>query len=830
MIETYEENIFHNNFLKLEKENQKLKKPNTDIRRILDKKQSYLIAKEKSNNNLLHLIQFFGIKRSMMKKKTKLLISIASTISLTLAAIIPTMNYTIVKDLSIEKTDINNNYVITFQKTNTFSFGDKNLDVNVDSIDETWIKNKVIEKKDQIFVIDDKNNNFDWNDNVIVWDIVKYSNELTFNVKLNNYTSYKAEASYINETLTFTGFKEQTTPSVTIINDNASNIYTGRDYQLSARLTNGEKDATYEWSVSHQTNITLRNENTSTVTFNTTQANIYTFTVVVKDNSGNKIAQDDIDLTILDGYYQIVIQNNTNNTFAYGDGSKLVSDQSIDENWVKQKVIRNKNNMFSNKNANNLPSAYDWEQNITIKNLSKDENNKSLSFQLNLANSTNNPNIQQNISENVTFTGFEDPNKAPSNVIEFQSQDTFDFGDQNIFASKVKNEYLSQKISENAADVFIIPSNWDSHFDWEKNLRYGSTDYLNDLEGKITIRVTLITPSNTQISKNLTFTGFKKEVPYNITINKETYAFGDPNQLASMVNEEWIKAKVIEKKDNIFKYTTIPDNYDWNSNISIETLSSDDNKRSIIFQLNLKNANNNGDHVTQRIQFNDFKQLPWNTNAMPTDDELLINELKKATTFESFVNERDAYKKLNEYGVVRTFALVNRMLKDVLFQNLGFTDVNIKMTNNNFNELIFTLVGTATNDIANWGNDTNGSIPSSSIIENWSGAQIKKGERVELVMKYVRDTGASNRGKDLFSPEKQISFRGQLWGVKEPNWTKKGIGKISYMFLNEFKTSASIKVNNSIIKQSATSDNRSLFLFVNTYNGMNYLIDKTGIK
>ena len=775
----------------------------------------------------------------MMTKKTKLLISLASTISLTLAAIIPTMNYTVVKDLSSEKTDINNNYVITFQQTNTFSFGDKNLDVNDDSIDETWIKNKVIEKNDQIFVIEDKNNNFNWDDNVIVSNIEKYSNELTFNVKLNNYTSYKAETSSINETLKFTGFKEQTTPitpptsstnSVTIIN-NASKIYTGRDYQLSARLTNSVNDATYEWSVSPQTNITLRNKNQSSVTFNTTQANIYTFTVVVKDNSGNQIAQDNIQLTIVNDYYQIVIENNANNTFAYGDGSKIVSDQSIDEEWVKQKVIRNKNNIFSNKNANNLPSVYDWEQNITIKNLSKNQNNKSLSFQLDLANSTNNPNIQQNITENITFTGFKDPNKAPSNDIEFQSQDTFDFGDQNIFASKVQNKYLSQKISENAADVFIIPSNWNSHFDWEKNLRYGFS-YSNDPEGKITINVTLITPSNTQISKNLTFIGFKKEVPYNITINKGAYAFGDPNQLASMVNEEWIKAKVIQKKDNIFKYTTIPDNYDWNSNISIEngTLSSDNNKRSITFQLNLKNANNSGGYETQWIQFNDFKQLPWNTNAMPTDDELLINDLKKATTFESFVNERDAYNKLNEYGVVRTFALVNRMLKDVLFKNLGFTDVNIKMTNNNFDELIFTLVGTATKDLTNWGNDTNGSIPSSSIIESWSGAQIKKGEKVELVMKYVRDTGASNRGKDLFSPEKQISFRGELWGIKEPNWTNKSIGKISYMFLNEFKTSASIKINNSIIKQSATSDNRSLFLFVNTYNGVNYLIDKNGIK
>ena len=73
----------------------------------------------------------------MMTKKIKLLISLASTISLTLATIIPTMNYTVVKDLSSEKTDINNNYVITFQQTNTFSFGDKNLDVNDDSIDET---------------------------------------------------------------------------------------------------------------------------------------------------------------------------------------------------------------------------------------------------------------------------------------------------------------------------------------------------------------------------------------------------------------------------------------------------------------------------------------------------------------------------------------------------------------------------------------------------------------------------------------------------------------------------------------------------------------------
>lgn len=45
------------------------------------------------------------------------------------------------------------------------------------------------------------------------------------------------------------------------------------------------------------------------------------------------------------------------------------------------------------------------------------------------------------------------------------------------------------------------------------------------------------------------------------------FPYGDSNKKASEVDENWVKQQVIANKNKIFQYTTLPDNYDWESNI-----------------------------------------------------------------------------------------------------------------------------------------------------------------------------------------------------------------------------------------------------------------------
>ena len=138
-------------------------------------------------------------------------------------------------------------------------------------------------------------------------------------------------------------------------------------------------------------------------------------------------------------------------------------------------------------------------------------------------------------------------------------------------------------------------------------------------------------------------------------------------------------------------------------------------------------------------------------------------------------------------------------------------------------EIIFVLSGEATKDFTDWGKRQ---IPISSIIENWSGATIQSGQRVELTIKYARNSTSSLRGQDVFDGS-FISFTPNVWGTDTLNWN--GIDVDFRMFSREFTSWGSIKVNSNIIKQSSSSDNRTFLLFVNHENGINYLIQSSSI-
>ena len=438
------------------------------------------------------------------------------------------------------------------------------------------------------------------------------------------------------------------------------------------------------------------------------------------------------------------------------------------------------------------------------------------------------------IDKVITFTGFKDPNAQEVNYLQFRNQDSYNLGDPNKLSSEWTGDWLKNQIIANKESIFIIPNGWDTNFDWFNSIKFENKNERTE-EGILEIDVKVIKAgeNNKDVSRKLKFTGFKKGIPYNISINEglnemSGFPYGDSNKKASEVDEKWVKQQVITNKNKIFQYTTLPDNYDWESNIEIEryNLFPNDLGRSLSFELTLlKLSNTSTQPISKRITFNDFKQEQWNTSSMPTDDELLISNLQfpTGTNIQSYLNNSNKSQKLNEYGVVRSFALINRILLDSLFVNQGFTNTSILMKNTNFNTLEFVISGIASKSITSWGKN---SIPISGIVEQWNGINVTSGQKIELTIRYTRNSGSA-LGTDKFDLSQLITWNGSgISGLNWPTWKGR---LIKFIYLNEFNSWGSIKQNGSIVHQSSKTDGRSMFVFMHTYNGSNYFVDSNSI-
>ena len=614
------------------------------------------------------------------------------------------------------------------------------------------------------------------------------------------------------------------TPTYTVdISQQSTTYYVNNSYSLTANLTPALTDAYYEFSCDNsQLNIT---KNKNVLNISPTVSGNYTINLDVYDNAQktNKIASKKISINVVNNpnYDISLIPNAT--TLNYGTPNLPADDSSITLEWIKTKIIDNKSYIFNIPST--LPSNFSWENNIVISNVNRNVANRSLTFKLTLNNKDNNGG---SLNETITFTGFKDPNSASSTnyVIRFKNQDTFPYGDPNVFPSNANGNKIKEKIIANKEQIFEIPSNVPKDFNWTDNIRLGmSTD--NDAEGKSSFRVDLIgydsNNPNASTGKELTFTGYKQGFPYTITFNDTTnsYPFGNPNLLASAITDEQIKQIVINNNNKIFTYRKIPDNFDWNQNIQISKVVKNDDSRSVSFELTLNNSNENNDRITNTITFNDFKQPAWPTNSMPSDKDLMIENIQKPNGVTGSVSRSDAGNVLNKYGVVRTFALVNKIIHDSLFVDLGFQNTTITMSNSNFNNITFTITGTATKDVANWGKKK---LPLSGIVEGWEGVNIVTGDQLELQIKYIRVSDSPNKGTDSFDTSK-VSWTPTVTGYETFAWNNINIDY--KMYTPEFTNQSIIKKNSTIVKQG--NDNRVHLMFVNHNNGNNYLIQSDNI-
>lgn len=615
------------------------------------------------------------------------------------------------------------------------------------------------------------------------------------------------------------------TPTYTVdISQPPTTYYVNTSYSLTANLTPELASAYYEFSCDNSALNISQNQNVLTII--PAVSGNYTINLDVYDNAQktHKIASKQISINVVNNQnYDISLKPNVT-TLDYGTPNLLADDSSITPEWIKAKIIDNKSSIFDIPST--LPSNFSWENNIVISNVNRNVANRNLTFELTLNNKDNNGG---SLNTTITFTGFKDPNSSSSTnyVIQFKNQDTFPYGDPNVLPSRANGKKIIAKIVANKEQIFEIPSNVPKDFNWTNNIRLGMSTN-NDAEGKSTFRVDLIgydsNNPNASTGKTLTFTGYKQGFAYKIKFDETTnsYPFGDPNLLASAITDEQIKQIVINNNTKIFSYDRIPDNFDWNQNIQISNVVRNNDSRSVSFQLTLNNSNESNGTITKNITFNDFKQPAWPTNSMPSDKDLMIDNIKKPNGVTGSIKRNDAGNVLNNYGVVRTFALVNKVIHDSLFVDLGFQNTTISMSNSNFNNITFTITGTATKDVANWGKKK---IPLSQVVENWEGVDIHNGEQLELQIKYIRGSTSPNKGTDSFDTSK-VQWTPNVTGYETFSWN--GININYSMYTTEFSNQSTIKKNSQVVK-STSNDNRVQLMFVNHYNGNNYLIQSDNI-
>lgn len=764
-------------------------------------------------------------------------------------------------------TTTDSNLVLSNTETNTVSFtshtaGTYPLKVSISNMNGDFLTEKEISVKfvDQninytVDILSDNNFNFDIGSQYYLSANLSPSlQNVQYQWTLSNTSCVRAISSYQEENFGFevvaagtfdvtvvvsdsSGHKiAEKTKSITIqeptpptptynvdISQSDTTYYVNTSYSLTANLTPALASAYYEFSCDNSALNISQNQNVLTIT--PTVSGNYTINLDVydSDQKTNKIASKQISINVVNNpNYDITLKPNVT-TLDYGVPNLQADDSSITPEWIKTKIIDNKSNIFDIPST--LPSNFSWENNIVISGVSPNVANRSLTFDLTLNNKNNNGDP---LNTTITFTGFKDPNSASSSsyVIRFKNQDTFPYGDPNVLPSRANGKKIIAKIVANKEQIFEIPSNVPKEFDWTNNIRLGMSTN-NDAEGKSTFRVDLIgydsNNPNANTGKELTFTGYKHGFPYTITFNDTTnsYPLGNPNLLASAITDEQIKQIVVNNTNKIFTCGRIPDNFDWNQNIQITNVVRNDDSRSVSFDLTLNNSNENNGKITNTITFNDFKQPAWPTNSMPSDKDLMIENIKKPNGVTGSVKLNDAGNVLNKYGVVRTFALVNKIIHDSLFVDLGFKNTTIKMTNSHFDNITFTITGTASQDVANWGKKK---LPLSGIVENWEGVNISTGDQLELQIKYIRVSDSPNKGTDSFDTSK-VSWTPNVTGYETFAWNNINIDY--KMYTPEFTNQSIIKKNSTIVKQG--NDNRVHLMFVNHYNGNNYLIQSDNI-
>lgn len=340
----------------------------------------------------------------------------------------------------------------------------------------------------------------------------------------------------------------------------------------------------------------------------------------------------------------------------------------------------------------------------------------------------------------------------------------------------------------------------------------------DELKGEIYAKTTIdkMLVNNEVNVKNFdvtfTFKGFKQE-SFNLEIIKNNETF--------QTNQKYSVSSKITSLSN--------DNLD-----GIEYQWETTNGLSITTNGNSQMEFNAIQYGAQTITLNAFKNINGlktkiSTNSItiyveqaplffPDDTELLLTgkTLKySGYVFEQKLSREKTYEKLNEYGALKSFALITKMYSNsTIMEPSNFEDVRVNLLDNqNFDFFKFEIKATATKDVNNFG-----LFPFAGITNGWNGYNLKAGDKVRVIFTYKRSFLSNAKGQNKFDINK-VSLGPQVSSDFSMKWHGLSASpSLNLPYTTDFLGGCQIYVNNNKIKWS-DSDNRVFFAFV--YNHKN---------
>lgn len=242
----------------------------------------------------------------------------------------------------------------------------------------------------------------------------------------------------------------------------------GNTYTIKSNHSNNSDY--FEWNIDNSSNTLIsNNDGTATLSCNTNGS--YNISLkVYSDSSKTKLVAQSKVFNI-----QIKEKNNdvTNELVSFkttqieiqGINTKKASDYWNDDQWIKQKVIENKQQIFNF----NVSSNFDWQANVFISNVIKDVNESNagiLTFNLVVYNANSN----NSISSNFIFSGF---------MVEQGIEDAIEGVDYFILPGKDKNNIENRITIPSTKNREIISKYGTALLPWKETSKLTDEDLLN---------------------------------------------------------------------------------------------------------------------------------------------------------------------------------------------------------------------------------------------------------------------------------------------------------------------------------------------------------------
>lgn len=367
--------------------------------------------------------------------------------------------------------------------------------------------------------------------------------------------------------------------------------------------------------------------------------------------------------------------------FKLGDPEKLVSDPTIDESWIKNQVIKNKNLLF-NIEGNIKDDIF--AQALTISKIQKNTTNQEIKFELNFSLD----NIA--LSKEITFIGFKN-----TYAINFKSDiPPIDGGVfSELLPSEMKtlinyeqNAYyvleLEKLINENIESIIEVNGDVDIHHLFDLGLLYiDMVSEINEEGGWLKILLTILQPTSgatdsETISKEIVVENFLTAQQYitkkinNINNNFSSYYVG------FYQNEEINENLVNERLRTLFD---INDNF----NLIINHYQIDETNKSFSFSITLTlqsvvtiTQTSQNVNIPYLIINNLFEEVCKEIKVIPSTNpkynykEITAKEFYNASISDSFFtrdyfefNLDHIYKKFGSFAELADYSFVVKVQK-----------------------------------------------------------------------------------------------------------------------------------------------------------------------